>query len=474
MTILNDLRRRKKNIKGSRQKKRTLSPTYISNVFDVDAARKKLNRKIKCDVPENNSQNKGNFRITLKRKKKFDESNEPPRKRIKLVRRKNDTHSTRLKQKQDGVYPTRSRRKQISKNLIEASDGSVEALNPQQFTKTHPSTTNRELKHPAPILMTPKEANFQSTNAVWNPPYFVPQFPQSFYFQAALQNPHAFANLPNFLPNNPFGQLCAQNEVGDDIFQFHIKKQQRMLGFNPNWMRNTLSRRPAFKRKLTKPRPKNFDQMYTVSTKEENCLPEVSDELPEFRTIAIRQPWAEAILRGWKKIENREKNIPVSMRNCWLALYVSRKFGVAERNQNGWKGRSTNEALKQTSGKLAGIVRFSGSVDYESALEIDNVFTMRTPHHWKVTGVFPLEQPIPYSCNLCWTRVHELEVRKTLTALLRKHNLKQPFIPIPKKIAKKVFRCNFCQQTRSKKISLEKHLREAHGTRFYEKQWVPW
>jgi len=56
-----------------------------------------------------------------------------------------------------------------------------------------------------------------------------------------------------------------------------------------------------------------------------------TEEIPEFRLVTVRQPWAEALLKGIKKIENRTYPVPPWLFDRWCALHVSSNYGKFEK-----------------------------------------------------------------------------------------------------------------------------------------------
>ena len=48
--------------------------------------------------------------------------------------------------------------------------------------------------------------------------------------------------------------------------------------------------------------------------------------------VSVRNPWGFLIQRGFKKIENRSKNVNQAFIDRWLALHVSKTFKSTESN----------------------------------------------------------------------------------------------------------------------------------------------
>jgi len=189
-----------------------------------------------------------------------------------------------------------------------------------------------------------------------------------------------------------------------------------------------------------------------------------TEEVAEFRIISVRQPWANALLEGQKKIENRSFPIPPFLENVWLGLYVSQKFTEAEKSQS-WKGKPSNEFLSRNCGRMIGLLKFQNVTEAE-ACEVDPFFTnkpVKTTHHWKCVGRIKLEKSFPYTANVRWTRVGDIETRRLLAKVLKDRGLTQPSIPVPKPNKKYTFSCPVCGQTRKKKSTLRTHLRRDHG-----------
>jgi len=198
-------------------------------------------------------------------------------------------------------------------------------------------------------------------------------------------------------------------------------------------------------------------------------------ELPEFRILAVRQPWAHALLSGAKKIENRSFPIPPFLENVWLGLYVSKKFTSDERQHAecidlpNFSFPST-DVLAKDCGKMIGLIRFGGSLSSEDAKNVDSIFTdmpSKTKYHWFCNGRIPLPKSFDYSANVRWTRVSDTYARKILAKELKIRGETQPKIPIPKPTKKFLFSCPFCDQVRSKKVTILGHIQKCHPSNYY-------
>jgi len=184
------------------------------------------------------------------------------------------------------------------------------------------------------------------------------------------------------------------------------------------------------------------------------------DFLYEFRMLSVRQPWADALIKNIKKIENRVIPIPDKILLSWLALHVSKTFGKAEKNTNGWVGRGENDELKETCGKIIGLIRFKACINSQEAKTIDPIFTDRpkkTKFHWLVDEVIALEEPIFHESNCRFPRVSDINARKRLSALLKENGETQYHVPPPQ--AKDQVFCEHCWKQFSKQKTLENHLK---------------
>lgn len=185
-----------------------------------------------------------------------------------------------------------------------------------------------------------------------------------------------------------------------------------------------------------------------------------TEEIPEFRLVTVRQPWAEALLKGIKKIENRTYPVPPWLFDRWCALHVSSNYGKFEKSIQKWPGRSSDNKLEKTCGKIIGLIQFSASVDSKTAKEIDPHFTdfpVKVKHHWVVKKTIPLSKMIPTLSNVRFPRVTNIKIRKQLGAVLQQHGETQKWIPIPKEGDKHF--CIHCGLSYSKKATLKKHVK---------------
>jgi len=185
-------------------------------------------------------------------------------------------------------------------------------------------------------------------------------------------------------------------------------------------------------------------------------------ELPEFRLVTVRQPWAEALLKGIKKIENRSYPLPPWLHNCWLALHVSSTYGRFEKDIPTWRGRSSDSDLTETCGKIIGLIRFSSSVNSTVASKLDSYFTdypVWAKHHWVRDRTIVLPEMIPSLSNVRFPRITDMNIRRKLGKILEDNGEVQPWIPIPKEGDKHF--CIHCGLSFSKKPTLMKHIKNA-------------
>jgi len=199
---------------------------------------------------------------------------------------------------------------------------------------------------------------------------------------------------------------------------------------------------------------KGLDTVTAGTKKEEN------ETIYEFRMLSVRQPWADALLKNIKKIENRVIPIPDKIQPSWLALHVSKTFGATDKREGGWDGRAGNDELQENCGNVIGLIRFKDCLNSTEAKKVDPVFTDRpkkAKFHWLVDKVIPLEQPIFHESNCRFPRVSDMIVRKQLTQLLHENEETQSHVPPPKP-KDKVF-CEHCWKQYSKPKSLENHLK---------------
>lgn len=236
-----------------------------------------------------------------------------------------------------------------------------------------------------------------------------------------------------------------------------------------NYKTSTSSFTPKIKRKNLKRKltATSFKKpKISLEELEEEKVPEPEEsydfELDEFRMLSVRQPWAEALLKNIKKIENRGIPIPTQIQPSWIVLHVSKIFGNEEKNYDGWYGRGENEELQKTCGKIIGLIRFKDCFQSSSGEgeKYDSYFTdmpKKAKFHWLVDKVIPLEEPIPHDSNTRFPRVSEKRVRAILTKLLNDSGETQYHVPPPK--AKDKIFCEHCWKQYSKPIGLENHLK---------------
>jgi len=204
------------------------------------------------------------------------------------------------------------------------------------------------------------------------------------------------------------------------------------------------------KRKLKQ----NFGTVATEAKEEEK------KKIYEFRMLSVRQPWADALLKNIKKIENRTMPIPEKIQPSWLALHVSKTFNLAEKSEGGWQDRAENAKLQETCGKIIGLIRFKDCLNSKEAKKLDPLFTDRpkkSKFHWLVDKVISVEEPIFHESNCRFPRVSDINARKILTQLLHENDETQYHVPPPKP-KDKVF-CEHCWKQYSKPKALENHLK---------------
>jgi len=82
-----------------------------------------------------------------------------------------------------------------------------------------------------------------------------------------------------------------------------------------------------------------------------------------------------------------------------------------------------------------GLIKFSSDVSSEESFVIDPIFTnepVETPSHWVISGKIVLEEPIPCTPNVSWTRIKDKDIQKKFQEILIQHGEQQPEIPKPK------------------------------------------
>ena len=91
--------------------------------------------------------------------------------------------------------------------------------------------------------------------------------------------------------------------------------------------------------------------------------------------------------------------------------------------------------MRAQQGFIVGLVKFSSDLSSEESFAVDPTFTdepVQTPSHWMISGKIALDEPIPYTPNVSWTRIKENELKEKFQEILMEHGEVQRYIPKPK------------------------------------------
>lgn len=124
---------------------------------------------------------------------------------------------------------------------------------------------------------------------------------------------------------------------------------------------------------------------------------------PVARGLSVRQPWAWAIASGRKSVENRTRAFPRTLAGVPVALHASLTYESALLLPDPAAASACITAAADLDrllmpGAIIAVVTFSGSHAPVGEAECrcgGSVWVEPTSHHWTVTTVQPLAEPVP-------------------------------------------------------------------------------
>jgi hypothetical protein len=145
------------------------------------------------------------------------------------------------------------------------------------------------------------------------------------------------------------------------------------------------------------------------------------------RAVSVRQPWAWAIARGWKPVENRTRAFPATLTGAPVALYAAltwdeamlaalaatigtdphtRVFPVPDATEALIGALRDGDPLLRACGAVIAVVTFTGSHKSYGAPGtgrdcpgtrhgLCSPWSEPGARHWQVSGARPLTTPVP-------------------------------------------------------------------------------
>lgn len=116
------------------------------------------------------------------------------------------------------------------------------------------------------------------------------------------------------------------------------------------------------------------------------------------QALTVRSPWAWAIARGWKPVENRSREFPRSLVGVPIALHA----GLGQ-DETPLPVSGATEALRAAlagadpicaRGAVIAVVRFGPSHPHQDGHSC-SPWAMGSGWHWPIVSVAPLAQPAP-------------------------------------------------------------------------------
>lgn len=113
------------------------------------------------------------------------------------------------------------------------------------------------------------------------------------------------------------------------------------------------------------------------------------------RLLNVKQPWAWALVNGWKDVENRNRHLPSTiLPGQWVMIVASRSKPTQQAIQKLARliGVSPHHLPEDYAlGAVVGYVQFGGSVDHSDS----RFFTGPPAKAWLIQDYCPLDKPIP-------------------------------------------------------------------------------
>lgn len=124
------------------------------------------------------------------------------------------------------------------------------------------------------------------------------------------------------------------------------------------------------------------------------------------KCLSIRQPFADAILYGPKRAENREVRVNVPEGGLWIAVHTGKNFFFSKRDwreergylKSLWDG-ILDDLDEYVYGSIIGIARITQCLtpdEYAKICSPEQAYWAHGPHIWVLEDVWALPTPIPY------------------------------------------------------------------------------
>ena len=115
------------------------------------------------------------------------------------------------------------------------------------------------------------------------------------------------------------------------------------------------------------------------------------------QALTVRSPWAWAIARGWKPVENRGREFPRRLVGVPIALHAG--LGEDEAALPAGAAQALAAALDNgdpmcARGAVIAVVRFGPSHPYQDGHNC-SPWAMGSGWHWPIESVTPLALPVP-------------------------------------------------------------------------------